>query len=296
MATAPDPEPKRSSRLLTITPALAQEYIDSIKPGLVRRLVWGWVDHLAELMTNGRWDPSNDALCFSPEKNMLNGNHRMHAVVKSGVTIHNNLVLYNVPESAFSAMDGGRRRVAADLLSINGENDAVWLASALRVLSTYNEAAGCFRLGRHHSNTEILDLYRRCSGMRDSTDTIVSLNKHKFLRMGVAVTLHYLFWQIGGTKAAADDFFDRLFSGDNLSKKSVIWLLRQRLEANLGARAKLPNDYLTALTIKAWNFHAEGRQVSLLTYQQGKEQHEEFPRVYGDGKLPKPLPITAQAK
>jgi len=73
----------------------------------------------------------------------------------------------------------------------------------------------------------------------------------------------------------ADTFIERLTSGDNLTKASPVWLLRERL---LGSgRRKFSADVQLAYLVKTWNAFRAGRSITTLKFSVG----EVFPRFQG---------------
>jgi hypothetical protein len=75
------------------------------------------VDFLASEMSSGSWQPfSADAICFDRNGNLVNGQHRLSAVVQSGVVV-SMLVGRNVPSDAFHVIDRGIKRSTGDDVS-----------------------------------------------------------------------------------------------------------------------------------------------------------------------------------
>src|SRR5207342_2910848 len=81
---------------------------------------------------------SNDALCFAPDGTLLNGQHRLHAVIKSGATI-TMLIARNMPPQSMTAMDIGATRSAADALGFAGEKSTHLLAAASKLAIIYSD-------------------------------------------------------------------------------------------------------------------------------------------------------------
>jgi hypothetical protein len=98
----------------TITPEVAHEML-GLRPHFqraVRRLA---VERYAEDMRHGIWHPAAPApIVFSDSDELLDGQHRLHAVVLSGVTIEA-WVVRGVPSHTFAAIDLGAARSVTDL-------------------------------------------------------------------------------------------------------------------------------------------------------------------------------------
>lgn len=80
------------------------------------------VDRYARDMRSGNWMLSNDAIVFDVNGDLINGQHRLWAVVESGETVPM-LVARGYPPEAHMSFDGGQLRNAADVMSLMGNTD-----------------------------------------------------------------------------------------------------------------------------------------------------------------------------
>lgn len=48
----------------------------------------GKVNTLVERINSGKWEPNGDAIYFGQGDFLLNGQHRMHAIVRSGIPVY----------------------------------------------------------------------------------------------------------------------------------------------------------------------------------------------------------------
>jgi hypothetical protein len=97
-----------------------------------RKLRRSDVDAYARDMLAGNWQMTGEAIKFAPDGTLLDGQHRLAAIVKSGVTV-TLLVIRNVPATAQAAMDSGTKRTAADMLTLAEHKNATMLAAAARL-------------------------------------------------------------------------------------------------------------------------------------------------------------------
>lgn len=112
-------------RFFTITPNDAQKIIDADKavrkdnPFIVdnRPLYKSVVEKYSREMTNGNWAKNWDAIVISPEGVVINGQHRLEAVVKSQTT---QTMLFILDADATLVGDIGKSRSAKDILTISG--------------------------------------------------------------------------------------------------------------------------------------------------------------------------------
>ena len=98
---------------MLVTPKYAEELLKmNINNRKIRQ---SKVDSLAESMRKGEWELSNDAIVISEGNVLLNGQHRLLAVVKSGVSC--NFILYTgASDSTFGIMDTPTLRRVSDVI------------------------------------------------------------------------------------------------------------------------------------------------------------------------------------
>lgn len=123
-----------ASGIELITPELASKYLEANKAN--RRIRAHKVEMYARDMTAGRWQLNGQGISFSSSGMLLDGQHRLHAIVKSGVSVQMNVVR-GLDRTAGATMDIGITRTDLDLASalgvstdINNEFSAV--AKAMR--------------------------------------------------------------------------------------------------------------------------------------------------------------------
>lgn len=89
-----------------------------------RKVSYRYVQRLARDMTEGRWRLTHAGIAFSPEGTLLDGQHRLWAIVTANVPIRL-FVWRNVDPQAMMAIDSGKARSMADILNIAGQNGQV---------------------------------------------------------------------------------------------------------------------------------------------------------------------------
>jgi hypothetical protein len=228
---------------------------------------------LTKELTEKRWIQNGDAIRFAIDENghdiLLDGQHRLYAVVASGIAI-TSVVIRELEFRAFATIDINTRRTTAQMLAIQGRKNTTGLASAAPLIASYY--AGVVEGGRRYTATQILELIDVYEGLEHSIK--VAQRNTCLLSKRIGGACHYLFTE--KEPAAADLFFDYFQKGVGLSKDSPIYLLRELLIRSTSKRSKLSYSYLMAVTIKAWNAYITGRKLRKLRYSPGSEQ---FPKV-----------------
>jgi hypothetical protein len=256
-------------KLTIVTPEWAKE---TLKKNLGNRpLNAQHVDKLAKEMTNGRWKVNGDTICLNDNR-IIDGQHRLHAVIQSGVTIET-LVVEGLPSDVFDTKDVGKKRSAGDTLGVAGEQNAFRLAAALVMIDKY--FTGRVEKTVTYSNTEIEELLIKYPEARKSIQT--SIGNKSLITPSVLDACHYLFSR--KDEAMADQFVEKVLRGVALTEGSPWYVLRERLVNNSMSKAKLNKTYLMALCIKAWNHARSGTSVKILKFSQEGSNIESFPII-----------------
>lgn len=260
---------KMNVTMQSIGPALARQMLENNTGN--RPINPSHVDILAKEMLRGQWKVNGDTICLNDYR-IIDGQHRLLAIVKSGVTIQT-LLVAGLDSDVFDTKDVGRRRSAADTLSVRGEVETKKLASALVVVDRYmtSRMVNCVR----YTNTEIEGLLESYPEVRRSIGACRETKK--LVAQSVLVACHYLFSRLDIEQA--DVFIRQLISGLGLEEGEAVYVLRERLMKNSLAKAKLSQHYIMALIIKAWNSRRAGKAIRNLRYRETGDAAETFPVV-----------------
>lgn len=259
---------KLKIKQVTITP---EEALDLLSLNTDNRPVSeAHVKNLAAEMSSGRWRQNGDTICRSTTK-LVDGQHRLYAVIESGVTIQ--AVIAYVEDDVFPTIDVGKRRSGADTLALVGEQYTATLASALMLIDTYKTGKMGSRV--RYPNSVLPELLERHPGARVSVRTCHSTRG--IIAPAVLTACHYLF----GEKdlEAADRFAQDLVAGAGLLAADPVFILRERLIREKTRKVSLQRSYIVALTIKAWNARRQGAKISRLVWQSDGPKAEVFPVV-----------------
>lgn len=217
------------------------------------------VDRLSRAMLAGEWKFNGDTICINGDR-LIDGQHRLTAVVESGITIRSILVS-GLASSVFDTKDIGRHRSAADTLSVIGEVNTRKLAAALSVVDQYMTG----RVGEwvRYSNVQMEALLQSHPRIRES---VRKCGNPKIVRPSVLAACHYLF----SLKDAelADAFIEKVMHGKALSEGEPAYVLRERLLANTLSQKKLSMRVLMAFIIKAWNAERDGKHLRVLVFRE----------------------------
>jgi hypothetical protein len=247
-----------------------------------RNLRTSRVAQLAEAMRRGEWELNGETIKVAEDGTLLDGQHRLQAVVESGVGIET-LVMRGLPMLAQDTVDTGRRRRLADILKIEGYSDSHALAAGVNILHRLRTGS---RIDYSHAGAptprQALELIRAEPQIIESVRAARRVTKQVGGPIGVFSALHCVFFEID--PEPTEEFFARLDDGAELKPGDPALHLRNQLARPRRDRSysQSPNN-IAALTVKAFNLRRKNRSIDLLTFRTG----EKFPTVdlprNGDG-------------
>jgi hypothetical protein len=269
-------EPGFSSEILDISPEAAGEILEknprnrSLRPDYVRQL--------AGAMRRGEWVVNGEPIQIATDSTLLNGQHRLSAVVESGATV-SMLVVRGLPANAQKTMDVGTRRTLSDVLALHGERDTTNLAAVLGLLHRYRSGARLDYASRTAPTvSEALELLRREPKVRDTLLEARHVFRETHMRVSITGLLLYLFEETD--PGNGQKFFDALCDPRGEEPGSPVLKLLSHLERVSSERKyRTPTMILSAMTIKAFNAWREGRTVESLSYRAGRPNPELFPKI-----------------
>lgn len=219
-------------------------------------------EYMRDMLRGGWKGDVLDPIQISPEGRLVNGQHRLTAIVKTKVSLEL-WVARNVPDEHFSYIDQGKPRSVSDTMK------------SLHVLNN-TSAAAMFRI-LHGMMNERYD--SRDFNNRDAEQFTQDYRDHLIWAASLGVKARS--WPTAGMvgavcflggmshKEKVEDFVQRLASGEMLKKGDPILTLRQRIErdTHFKGRGKVllsPGEYMPVV-VKAWNAHARGKELHQIT-------------------------------
>lgn len=127
-----------SAAIETITPAIAADLLNRNTHN--RRLSESFVDLYCEDIANGRWSMNGEAIKIAEDGTLLDGQHRLAAIVKANTDV-TTLVVRGLPIETQGTMDIGRKRAVRDVLHIGNVPNASTVASIANTLVRWNKTS-----------------------------------------------------------------------------------------------------------------------------------------------------------
>lgn len=154
-----------SVKMELITPEIATEYLTHNKNN--RRMKDGAIRKYCADMENGRWIYNGDVIRFDTNGDLRDGQHRLTAIVRTGVA-QPYVVIRGLAPETFKTMDTGVPRSFGDKLKEKGiENDNAIAAFVTKYFILKNGRTGTFTSGAS----------QHCGSMSERIDYVLANNE-----------------------------------------------------------------------------------------------------------------------
>lgn len=229
------------------------------------------VKFLAIQMLEGKWKFTADPIKISKTGRILDGQHRLMAVIESD-TEQDFLFCYDLDNEVFDVLDTGKNRSAANVLSIKGFDNYVAVASLAKMIIRYSVGSysgiitgmGNISGRKAVTNQDILK-FAQSNDLMPYVKHGYALNTKCKLLTGTAYAFfYYLFTNID--EEAANVFFERLVSGVHLTHKDPILYLRNKLIDDMGANNKMNARSKMGYVLKCWNLYRKQEECSFVRF------------------------------
>jgi hypothetical protein len=246
--------------LVNVTPDIAEMYLAN--NGHNRPLNRNRVSSLSAAMQSGEWKLNGETIILSETGKLLDGQHRLKAVVHYGKPV-DLLVARGAPDDSFITIDTGKTRSTGDILHMTGVNDggisaavAKLLWQMLRRQSLQTPAPASYLI-------KVLDRYPSAKKWIAATagskvNTVTS-------RSCLVLACVYL-EDIAQKPYDAGRFFKAVTEGANLPEGDPVLALRNRLITVRSSGGRLDSSWSWPITAKAVSYFEAGQKVSKLRY------------------------------
>lgn len=276
MATEMKLTPRRAAEVIEITVSIAKKMLEGHENyrGLdLRRVI-----QYANDMQRGDWDECGQPILFDENNNLIDGQHRLHAVIRSGCSIKF-WVIYGV--RGVETIDTHKPRTLRNLLERQKYPKAQLVSAALQYVLAW-EVTG--KLSRdtgssYPSRKTLLACLERHPRLHEycaQNKALTSLG----LSNAFTSALRYVLVR-SSSEDVAFQFLGELAIGEMLQKTSPVFQLRTRLIRNKERGAiKVSPRTVIALVTKAWNLWVSGQESPrTFKWTSTGPSAEEFPSV-----------------
>lgn len=249
---------------VNVTPTMARGWMEKNtknRPSNAKHTSW-----LASQMTAGKWKLNPQPIIFNGDGTLLDGQHRLMAVIESGKTVKMNIVT-GAASDVFDVLDTNRTRTAGDVLAIQGYANAKVLAGAIQFLLNFNSGNHTYG-GRSRistSNAIIADYVQKRPELCEWAAEGLEFHKNfRLLGQKAAVGMYCILKN--KHPRLVKEFYEKVFFGENLERDEPANLFRVKMINDQLSYKKLKSTTKLAIFIKAWNAFKEGTKVTHLRY------------------------------
>jgi len=240
-----------------VTPDKAMALLENNKVN--RKASENNVNFLAKQMLEGNFKRTGQTIQISKNRNLLDGQRRFLAIIKSNVSIELNFCS-GLDEEIFDVIDTGKSRTTADILSIHGHKNPGELSSAISFLMIIKNGG---RLRDKSTNSRNLEYVKENPELSEIVSICHKENKKfKNLSTEAIAALYYTFSKLHHNDA--EKFFDKYYSGVGLDSEDVVLMLRNKLMQDAIKKVRYTSEQKVGLVIAAWNIMRKGKSVKRL--------------------------------
>ncbi len=253
------------SENVVVTPEIARQLLATVREDQ-RKLDLKRVNRYAALMADGQWPVTGASLQIDTDGYMIDGQHRLHAVVRSGVSIKF-MITHDVPPESFDYIDRNGVRTAAQFYQ--GKNVNLSMSGARYVWQvehhlTYNNTVSPFAWSRLAPHEQVEYAY----SWPELEEWSTLVKAVSFKRSIISVPgrlLMPVIMQAARTPwhTQIEDFILGLREGINLGETDPRLLLRSQL---VNDPAKFAHTSLSdigySLIVKTWNAYVQREVVA----------------------------------
>lgn len=216
-----------------------------------------------EDMRTGKWRPDiGDPIRISKTGRLLDGQHRLIAIVESGAKIRMTVII-GLDDEDQRYIDQGARRSAADQLMIEGRNNSGTLATIARNLLVF--------IKEHRLDQRVYapSVYEIAEFVDEHAEMLGDI-AHQYNRVKNQVPILtgpfgvLAFQALQKDEVKFHEFCDALHSGANLPPGSPILAFRNYVTKKVINRQRRTGDEELFLIIRTWNMWRAGKAVTRL--------------------------------
>ena len=259
-----------------VTPAKAASWIEGNTDN--RPLSDRRIKQYAADMTAGKWRLTHQPIALTDDGRLLDGQHRLWAIVESEQTVPM-MVARNCDPETFAVIDGGKLRSGSDTLAVAGWDMHNEIPGLLRMLKLYDEFRdeGWSNHNAKIPNDEIVAAAEKAGPVAvDATRLAVAIRGRAETgpQPTYSTAIYLIHRETGLTPAEQwDMFWENYATGVDLSagdprlsmKRSIM-----RLYLPKAGSTPMQNRVFLGLLLKGWNLFAKGKSSQVLSFKEGE--------------------------
>ena len=279
---------KISTKVERISPVQAKKYLETSPENRITVSSRRVIRTYADAMRKGEWMLNGETIVFDEQGRLMQGHHRMMAVVESGCEVEF-LVVRNVPrDRAWTTYNCGLKTNLGQMLAMKKIKNASLVAAIVNVNSNLVKFGRVFANNGPSTNASARTLtsdYSQYEDFMEDYDNIATMthglcDRRKILTNSwVGGIIFYLTHEGNYQMDFVQRFFETLCKIENNDVKQAV-VLRNAIVSNRISHKEMKPDFLFALVVKAWNAYVENREISRMRWN----KKEEYPQLILNNK------------
>jgi len=225
-------------------------------------------------MINGKWELNGEPLIIDSNGELIDGMHRVSAIIKSNVSC-SFVIISGVDPKSRQTIDTGKSRNLSDALKIEGANNTARLSSGIKLyIKLRNGYAARNSTSIQLTNMDsMIEYFNNKSEYDDLVmrGSVFYTKSFKILSPGEFIAF-YRYFKLKYTNDIIDSFFNSIVDNN----KGVCKLLFVKLLNNKIAKRTMAQSERNALIIKSFLYYVSGKPITLLKYS----VDENFPSIF----------------
>lgn len=233
--------------------------------------------HVAKLeraMRDGKWKMTGDAIRFSKTGKLIDGQHRLQAILNSGIAV-TCVVMHNLDDEIFDVIDGGKGRQKSDILFIElglpVETCKVLASACGWVLDYEREQYG---FNGKADKSDVLEYVIANPALIESAIYAQGLPHQSPVPRSIAAFFH--FFASRRNKQSAERFLERFMVGTVDGANDNLLHLRNLCFTSKLNRRQLGRPEIIWRMVKIWNSEQRAKPIKYFS-NTAIRQDEAFP-------------------
>lgn len=256
-------------RECVVTPEIARELLD--KNTNNRKLSRRRVDSLVKIMQRGEWQYNGDTIRISKTGRLLDGQHRLSAIERSGIP-QKYIIVDGLDDESFTTIDIGSARNASQMLGIAGAKNTTALAAAAKMHLMLEKCGRPIHGSpdKQVTHTQIVDFAENNDELLASSTFSKKKWVAKYVGPSITTFCHYEFGLVDPD--SRDSFFNQLISGDFSYQNSPIRFVRDLLIEERGSSYRPDRLKRIGLIFKAFRLYQARQPAKIVRLPKDQEE------------------------
>lgn len=248
---------KPTASFVTVTPETARAWLNLNRKN--RNLRKRDLDRYRRDMQAGQWRLAGDPIRFATDGTLIDGQHRLTALIQAGVTLPL-LVVRGINPVAQTVMDTGRKRTASDALTINGASNGSLLAATalLKISFDMDSLEGKYEA----SHEEIITTVDAYPGLVTAAEFARTIARRTDIAPATVSFSYFMMARVSPVDAA--NFWIAAADKVGLAPGDPTIALTNRFAEARRNRERLTKRIQLSLIFRAWNARRSGKSMRFI--------------------------------